>query len=120
MNTLRALWREDRLVVAALLGLAVIGGASIFVPLAASHDPLAIGDVLQTRLAPPFSRDSVGAYHVLGTDRFGRDLFVRMMLAARISLFVGVIGSLLSVVLGVVVGALAGWRGGWFDRVGWP
>jgi peptide/nickel transport system permease protein len=39
------------------------------------------------------------------------------MLAARISLFVGVIGSLLSVVLGVVVGALAGWRGGWFDRV---
>src|SRR6185437_12701204 len=55
----------------------MIAGATI-VPMLAQRDPLAIGDVLALRLVPPLGRDSAGAWHLLGTDRFGRDLFVRM------------------------------------------
>jgi peptide/nickel transport system permease protein len=100
---------------AATLGLLTIG--ALLVPAASQHDPLAIGDVLATRLLAPLSRDANGAYHLLGTDRFGRDLFVRMMLAGRISLLVGVGGSLIGAVIGTAVGAVSGWLGGVADRI---
>ena len=100
---------------ALLLGVLVAGVA--LVPALAATDPLAIGDVLATRLVPPVSLDTLGRFHLLGTDRFGRDLFVRMMLAGRISLAVGVAGSLLAGVVGTVVGAAAAWRGGVVDRI---
>ena len=97
--------------------LAVLAGASLLVPWFAGRDPLAIGDVLGLRLLPPLTSDAQGQLHVLGTDRFGRDLFVRMMLAGRISLAVGIVGSVLAAGLGTLVGAIAAWRGGWIDRV---
>ena len=66
---------------------------------------------------PPLHRDAMGDWHLLGTDRFGRDLFVRMMLAGRLSLLVGVIGSGLSGLVGTALGAVAGWdAGGLRDR----
>lgn len=100
----------------ALVALAVLLVAVAVVPVWADRDPLRIDDVLVRRLVPPFTRDGRGAFHLLGTDRFGRDLFVRMMLAGRLSLLVGVAGAGLSGTLGTAVGALAGWRGGAVDR----
>jgi peptide/nickel transport system permease protein len=101
---------------AALAMLLVLVAFVLAVPALSHQDPLAIGDVLALRLLPPFSRDAHGAFHLLGTDRFGRDLFVRMMLAGRISLAVGIAGSLLASGLGTGVGAVAAWVGGWTDR----
>ena len=98
------------------VALALLALAVVLVPALAATDPLAIGDVLATRLVPPVSSDSLGRFHLLGTDRFGRDLFVRMMLAGRLSLAVGVAGSVLAGVVGTVIGAMAAWRGGVFDR----
>ncbi len=97
------------------VALALLAIACILVPMLSPGDPLAIDDVLRTRLLPPFTVGPDGHFHVLGTDRFGRDLFVRIMLAGRISLAVGVVGSVLAALAGTVVGAVAGWRGGIVD-----
>jgi peptide/nickel transport system permease protein len=114
---MRRIIASDRVTTsAAALLLATLMGA-VFVPFFARQDPLAIGDVLALRLIPPLTRDAAGVWHLLGTDRFGRDLFVRMMLAARVSLALGVGGSLLAAATGSIVGALAAWRGGIADRV---
>ena len=112
----RWLQRVDSLNVA-LVALCLIVIGAIFVPILASGDPSRIDDVLARRLVPPFGRDAHGAFHLLGTDRFGRDLFVRMMLAGRLSLLVGVVGSGFAGLAGTLAGALAGWRGGVLDRV---
>ncbi|MEO8561922.1 MAG: ABC transporter permease [bacterium] len=93
---------------AVLLGAIALG--VVVVPLLAARDPLLIQDVLARRLVAPLARDPSGAWHLLGTDRFGRDLFVRMMLAGRLSLLVGVLGAGLSGAAGTLLGALAGWR----------
>jgi peptide/nickel transport system permease protein len=100
----------------ALVALVLLALAVIFVPALASRDPSQINDVLARRLVPPFGRDAHGTFHLMGTDRFGRDLFVRMMLAGRLSLLVGVIGAGAAGFVGTIVGALAGWRRGVLDR----
>lgn len=105
-------WRQP----AALLLLAM-AIAALVVPWLAPEQSRDIGDVLATRLVPPFSRDRLGHWHLLGTDAFGRDLAVRLWVGARLSLLVGVAGSALSGALGIALGALAGWRGGTADRI---
>jgi len=102
---------------AALLVLLALTTLAIVVPGLAASDPLGIDNVVGARLVAPFGRDAAGGLHPLGTDRFGRDVMVRMLLAARISLAVGVIGALLATALGVVVGAVSGWWGGGTDRI---
>jgi len=98
------------------LSLILLCIAVLAVPALASRDPLRIEDVLARRLVPPFAHDLRGDFHLLGTDRFGRDLLVRMMLAGRLSLLVGVLGAGLAGVIGTLLGALAGWAGGMVDR----
>ena len=97
--------------------LLLLAAAAIVVPAVSGQDPLAIDDVLRARLTGPLSTDEAGRFHLLGTDRFGRDLFVRMMLAGRLSLAIGVGGSLLAGLAGVAVGAASGWWRGTADRV---
>ncbi len=113
LGTLRATSTSERVAVALLAVLAV---CVILVPALASRDPLRIDDVLARRLVAPLARDAHGTLHLFGTDRFGRDVLVRMMLAGRLSLLVGVLGSLVAGILGTLLGALAGWREGIADR----
>lgn len=101
---------------AAAAALLVLVAAALLAPLFAAA-PASIGDVVGGRLLPPLARDAAGHFHALGTDRLGRDLLARTLLAGRVSLAVGVVGALAASGVGVAVGALAGWRSGALDRV---
>jgi peptide/nickel transport system permease protein len=95
-----------------VLVLLVVMLCALFAPLVTNGNPTAQRDIVATRFVPPFSSDTHGEFHPLGTDRFGRDVWTRLVYGARVSLGVGVIAVLVSVVLGVLVGAIAGfWRG---------
>jgi len=92
--------------------LALVVACAILAPLVTRGDPNRQGDIVATRFLTPLSTDGTGAFHFLGTDRFGRDVWTRLVYGARVSLGVGVLAVLLSITLGVAVGALAGyWRG---------
>ena len=58
-----------------------------------------------------------GTMFLAGTDRLGRDMFSRIVYAARISLTIGLIGIALSFTLALILGGLAGYYGGWVDLV---
>ncbi len=65
---------------------------------------------ISQRLSPP------SFLHPMGTDLLGRDLYSRILYGARVSLTVGVVTALISLILGTLSGALAGYFGGWVDR----
>ncbi|HYW31720.1 MAG TPA: ABC transporter permease [Gemmatimonas sp.] len=112
----RPVLRRDWAMFTGAAMLAAITLAAILVPMFSASDPRAIGDILATRLVAPGRRDATGMLHLLGTDAFGRDILLRLWSAARISLGVGVAGSLLAGAIGIVMGATAAWRGGFTER----
>lgn len=70
-------------------------------------------------LMPDTSRvlESPGTGAIFGTDSLGRDLFARLALGTKVSLSVGLGGSLLAVLIGGLLGLFAGFQGGWVDRL---
>lgn len=55
--------------------------------------------------------------HWFGTDNLGRDIFIRVLYGARISLAIGIVASLLNLFIGVIYGGIAGFCGGKVDRI---
>ena len=64
-----------------------------------------------------FEAEKGGHLFLFGADGMGRDLFSRVVLGSQISLFIPVVGMLLTLVLGLLMGSLAGYFGGWIDMV---
>lgn len=96
--------RKERLLASPALiigfcGFMVILILAVFVPLFHPVDPDAME--VTNRLLPP------GDGYLLGTDEFGRDLFVRVMYGARVSLWVGGCVAAFSCVLGIIIGIYA-------------
>jgi peptide/nickel transport system permease protein len=106
--------RRDK---AALVGAALVGFMlflALFAPLLTPFDPITqYPDGLGERGQPLSGNEK----YLLGTDKWGRDLLTRIIYGARMTLLIGVLGSLLAVVVGVTLGASAGYIGGWVEVV---
>jgi peptide/nickel transport system permease protein len=82
---------------------------AIFAPWLATHDP----DLnnYRARVKPP------SAEHWFGTDNFGRDIYSRVVYGARISMYVGILATLIGTSIGALTGLFSGFLGGRVDQV---
>jgi peptide/nickel transport system permease protein len=104
---------------APLSAMGILGGlvlVAIFADVLAPHDP-----TLPVQGAsvfdPPFWMDGGTTTTLLGTDFQGRDILSRLIHGARVSLIVGLMGTLVAGGIGTAMGILAGYVGGWVDQV---
>jgi oligopeptide transport system permease protein len=114
----RSLWQDalarlkrNRAAVVSLVVLAAIALLAVFAPVLSPHpfDEVYFDEIG----APP----DFGKAHWFGTDANGRDLFVRTLYGARVSLAVGLAATSVSLIIGVAYGAIAGYFGGRVDDV---
>ena len=102
-------FKKNRLALVSLVFLAAMVLLAIVVPLLSpyTYDEINLGliNALPSRA------------HWLGTDKFGRDILVRIMYGARISLSVGVAAAFLNLVIGVTYGVICGYLGGKVDMI---
>ena len=123
VETQRGVWRERFHLARDQGGLAILGGTilalilflTIVVPYLSAFD--AVQQNLTGRLQPPGWMNPDGLIHWFGTDGLGRDVFTRVFVGARFSLFIAVLAVAGSLVIGTVAGLVAGFRGGRIDDV---
>ena len=105
---LRQFLRNRGATIGAVLVLLVVLVA-LLAPMLAPYSPIEMHP--KDRLRPP------SAQYWMGTDHYGRDIFSRIVYGSRISLQVGILANLFSVILGMVIGLTAGYYGGAFDGI---
>ncbi|MGH6829269.1 MAG: ABC transporter permease subunit [Rhizomicrobium sp.] len=123
----RSLWADararlfrNRAAVASMIVLAVIVLLAVLAPFVSRYRYDAIDYNLVSCAPGWWPLDApcrAGVGHWFGTDAVGRDLFVRVLYGARVSLAVGLVATLVSLVIGVLYGAVAGYFGGRVDAV---
>jgi peptide/nickel transport system permease protein len=81
----------------------------IFVPMLIHENPDALNPL--AALLPP------SAQHLMGTDQYGRDIFLRVAYAARLDLAFGIAPVIVSMLIGSTLGIMAGYFGGWTETI---
>ncbi len=89
----------------------------VFVVLVVAGPWLAQHDYTQTNLSLGSTAPSLAGGHWFGTDALGRDVLARTLAGGRISLLVGLVATLVSLLIGVFWGAVAGYCGGRVDAL---
>ena len=109
--------RNPVTVISAIVAAICIGGA-VLAPWIAPHNPfdLASLQLLDAFKPPAWSADGDATY-LLGTDNQGRDMLSAIIYGARVSLLVGFLAVVMSVLIGVSMGLAAGYLGGTVDAV---
>lgn len=102
-------FKKNKLALAGLAFLIVITVLAITVPMFSPFE-YDMMDLTSVNLLPSFT-------HPMGTDKFGRDIFVRIMYGARISLSVGFASAFICLFIGIVYGGIAGYVGGKVDMI---
>lgn len=102
-------FKKNKLALAGLGFLIVITILAITVPMFSPFE-YDMMDLTSVNLLPSFT-------HPMGTDKFGRDIFVRIMYGARISLSVGFASAFICLFIGIVYGGIAGYVGGKVDMI---
>lgn len=102
-------FRRDKLAVFGLIVIAIVALFAIFGPMFCPYD-YETADFFHVSEWP-------SAEHWFGTDALGRDLYVRVLYGARISLTIGVVAALVNMVIGVLYGGIAGYVGGMVDNI---
>src|SRR5262245_50633839 len=104
---------------APLTPLVILGGlvlVALLADLIAPYDPtLPVKDAEMFR--PPFWMEGGSLATPLGTDFQGRDILSRLIYGARVSLIVGIMGTLVAGGIGTAMGILSGYVGGWVDQI---
>jgi peptide/nickel transport system permease protein len=111
--------RGDRVAVISMIVIILICVAALCAPLVASlvhhGEYQAFPNTGTNSFGEPVGP---GVHHfILGTDAIGRDLLVRILYGAQISLFVGLFTTAVAAIFGVSIGLMAGYFGGWVDTV---
>src|SRR5450755_4046595 len=111
--------RRDKMAVASVIVILVMIGLAIAAPLFASLTNHGVYEAFtNTGLSVAGIPVAPGTHgFILGTDYIGRDLLIRILYGARISLFVGISTTAIATVAGVSIGLVAGYFGGWVDTV---
>lgn len=105
-------WRRMKQNKLAMVGLMIISIVILIAVIGPWLSPLTYSDQnLMEANQPP------SAKHWFGTDNLGRDLFIRVLYGARISLAIGFAASLINLTIGVVYGGIAGFFGGKVDKI---
>lgn len=107
-GTLRRILKNPTLL-AGIIMLAIMVLMAILIPVISPYDPSA--QDLRAFLQPP------SAEHWLGTDQLGRDLFTRLIYAARTDLSIMVLAEIIPFCTGIFLGMLAGYYGKWIDNI---
>ncbi len=108
-DLMRRMARENKTAVISFILILLMILAAALAPLLTPYEENQM-DLLH-RLSPP------SAEHLLGTDEGGRDVLTRLLYGARVSLLIGVVPALLSLIIGAALGVTAGYRGGLTDSV---
>ncbi|WP_442604034.1 oligopeptide ABC transporter permease [Paenibacillus sp. KN14-4R] len=101
--------RKNNLAMAGLIIIILMFAICFIGPLLSPFDNSKI-NIVQGNKAPTLT-------HIFGTDNLGRDVLLRTMLAGRISLTVGIVATLITVIIGSALGALAGFYKGFIDTI---
>ncbi len=103
---------EDKLATAGLIVLIVLVILALFPSIFSYQNPY---DLSQLYLENSFK--APGDQFWLGTDEQGRDIYSAMLYGLRVSLYVGVASTVLSVIIGFSLGLISGYYGGWVDTI---
>jgi oligopeptide transport system permease protein len=122
----RSLWVDARRRLfrnrAAMAGIVILALITLLALLAPMLSPCAYDEINYDIIACaprwwPAEAGCIAPGHIFGTDSVGRDLFVRTLFGARVSLAVGLVATLVSLIIGVLYGAVAGYLGGRIDTL---